>query len=82
VEIHPEDARRLAVRSGDPVWVESSKGRLRLGARIKIGGLPGIVHIPLHGAGSENPNALIVDRTDPTRGMGLFTATRVRVRKA
>ena len=82
VEIHPEDAGRLAVKNGDPVWVESSKGRLRLGARVRTGGLPGVVHIPLYGSGSENPNALIVDMPDRTRGMGLFTATRVRVRKA
>lgn len=82
VEIHPEDAKHLAVKSGDTVWVESSKGRHRLAARVQAGGLPGVVHIPLYGGGSENPNALIVDRPDPTRGMGLFTATRVRVSKA
>jgi anaerobic selenocysteine-containing dehydrogenase len=82
VEIHPEDARRLAVRSRDTVWVESSKGRLSLAARVQAGGLPGVVHIPLYGAGRENANALIVDRPDHIRGMGLFSATRVRVRKA
>lgn len=82
VEIHPEDARRLGVEDGDVVWVESPKGRLELTARIYRGTLPGVVHIPLFGSGTENPNTLISDVPDPTRGVGLFNMTRVRIGKA
>jgi anaerobic selenocysteine-containing dehydrogenase len=82
IELHPDDARALGIAEGDPVWVESEKGRLRLTARVHAGRLPGVVHMPLPGDARHHPNVLIADAPDPTRGFGLLTTTRVRVRRA
>lgn len=82
VELHPDDARRLGLQAGDPVWIESAKGRLRVRAEVVDGGMPGVVHLPLHGLGETNPNALVMPAEDPTRGLGLGGVTRVRIERA
>ncbi len=82
VEVHPEDARAAGLRAGDEAWVESAAGRLRLLVRVTRGTMRGVVHVPVLGAGAQNPNALIPSIPDPTRGLGLFGGTRVRIRKA
>jgi anaerobic selenocysteine-containing dehydrogenase len=82
VEIHPKTAARLGVRDGDPVWVESPKGRIRLAARLYPGTRPDVVHIPLFGGEGPNPNDLLANETDPFRGFGVLNTTRVRISKA
>ena len=82
VEIHPEDARRSGVAAGDEVWVESAKGRMRVIAKVHDGTAPGVVHVPMAGVGGAQPNTIIADVVDPTRGLGLFNTTRVRIRRA
>lgn len=63
-------------------WVESAKGRIQLKAKLYAGTLPNVVHIPLFGGQGPNPNDLIANEADPFRGFGLFSTTRVRIRKA
>ena len=82
VELHPETAARVGVKDGDPVWVESAKGRIRLPARLSAGSRPDVVNIPLFGGEGPNQNDLIANETDPFRGFGLLNTTRVKVRKA
>jgi anaerobic selenocysteine-containing dehydrogenase len=82
VEIHPETAAALGVTDGELVWIESSKGRTRLRARLYAGTRPEVVHIPLFGGEGPNPNDLIANELDPLRGFGLLNTTRVRVAKA
>jgi assimilatory nitrate reductase catalytic subunit len=82
VEIHPETAAALGVTDGELVWVESSKGRIRLRAKLYAGTRPEVVHIPLFGGEGPNPNDLIASELDPLRGFGLLNTTRVRVARA
>ncbi len=81
VEIHPKTAVGLGVKSGDWVWVESAKGRIRLKAKLYTGTLPDMVHVPLFGGEGPNPNDLIASEADPFRGFGLLNTTRVRITK-
>ncbi len=82
IEVHPETAEKLAINDGDWVWVESSKGRIRLQAKLYDGTLPGVVLMPLFGGDGPNPNDLISSELDPVKGFGLFNTTRVRIRRA
>jgi anaerobic selenocysteine-containing dehydrogenase len=82
VEIHPKTAGEVGVKTGDWVWVESAKARIRLKAKLYSGTLPDVIHIPLFGGEGPNPNDLIANETDPFRGFGLLNTTRVRILKA
>ena len=82
VEVHTETAAKLGIADGDPVWVGSAKGRIRLRARLVAGGSPEVVSIPLFGGEGPNQNDLIANETDPFRGFGLLNTTRVKVSKA
>ena len=82
VEVHRETAAKLGIADGDPVWVGSAKGRIRLRARLVAGGSPEVVSIPLFGGEGPNQNDLIANETDPFRGFGLLNTTRVKVSKA
>ena len=83
VEINPRTAAALGVKDGDRVLLESAKGSLRLTARLYRGTREDVVHVPLWGGGQgANPNDLIASEPDPFGGFGLFSATRVRIRRA
>ena len=82
VEVHRETAEKLGIADGDAVWVESTKGRIRLRAKLVAAGLPEIVSIPLFGGEGPSPNDLIANETDVVRGFGLLNTTRVKVTKA
>jgi hypothetical protein len=43
---------------------------------------PDVIHIPLFGGDGPNPNDLIENETDISRGLGLFNTTAVRLRRA
>ena len=65
VELHPEDAARLAVRSGDLVRVESRRGSVeRIRARVTATVRPGEVFIPFHWE-ERCANRLTDDDFDP-----------------
>jgi anaerobic selenocysteine-containing dehydrogenase len=82
VEIHPETAARLGIHDGDAVIVESRKGQVRLPARLHGGTRPDVVHMPLWMGTGPNPNDVVVDESDLSRGYGLLNATAVGLRKA
>jgi anaerobic selenocysteine-containing dehydrogenase len=82
VEVHPGTAAELGIKEGEPVWVESAKGRIRLKTKLYPGTLPDVVHIPLFGGDGPNPNDLIANEPDLFRGFGLLNTTRVRILKA
>ncbi|MBI3119184.1 MAG: hypothetical protein HYZ00_10885 [Candidatus Hydrogenedentes bacterium] len=89
VEIHPQAAQVLGVRDGDQVWVESSRSRLQVRARLFEGMRPDIVSMPIglgHTAGGRwaqgrgvDPSELVVSETDPGEGLGIREETRVRI---
>jgi anaerobic selenocysteine-containing dehydrogenase len=82
VELHPETAGTLRIADGEPVWVESPKGRIRLKAKLTAGTRADVVNIPLFGGVGPNQNDLIASEADAFRGFGLFNTTSVKVYRA
>ncbi len=92
VEINPDTARRLGIRHGDPVWVESVKGRIQTWAVLYEGAMPNVVNIPFelgrlaYGRWAKgrgvNPNEILVTEEDKMAGDAAFFSTRVKVYRA
>ncbi len=91
LEINPETARKLGIADGDPVWVESRRGRVQVRARLYAGTHPDSVHMPLgygHTQGSTwacrgaNPLDIITEQHDPLTGLAQTGSTAVRVYRA
>ena len=81
VEIHPDDARRLGLSSGDMVRVQSRMGHLDLPCRLVDPSdiLQGVAHIG-HGWREANVNLLTPDdQTDPVSGFPPLKSVPVRV---
>jgi len=77
-EIHPDDAARLEVVTGDHVRVCSRRGEVELAARVTETVPPGVVFIPFHFA--EAPaNALTHAALDPTAKIPEYKVCAVRV---
>lgn len=88
VEIHPSTAKKLAIRDGQMVWVESSAGRIEAKARHFPGIDAGTVAMPLglghtalgryaQGIGS-NPSH-IIEKTFDATGRPTWQGSRVRI---
>ncbi len=82
IEVHPKTAAALGIKAKDWVWVESAKGRIKLQAKLYSGTRPDVVQMPLFGGNGPNPNDLIANETDISRGFGLLNTTQVRIRRA
>jgi predicted molibdopterin-dependent oxidoreductase YjgC len=77
-EIHPDDAARLEVVTGDHVRVSSRRGEIELAARVTETVPPGVVFIPFHFA--EAPaNALTHAALDPTAKIPEYKVCAVQV---
>jgi anaerobic selenocysteine-containing dehydrogenase len=81
IEVNPKTADALGIKEKDWVWVESAKGRIKLQAKLYSGTRAAVVQMPLFGNG-PNPNDLIANETDISRGFGLLNTTQVRIRRA
>jgi molybdopterin-containing oxidoreductase family iron-sulfur binding subunit len=92
IEINAEKARKLGIRDGQRVWIQSPKGKIQLKARILPTVAPDMVHIPFgqghraygrwaKGRGS-NPNDVILSLDDTLKGFGILAGTRVKITKA
>lgn len=80
VEIHPEDAGRLAVKSGDMVDVFNEEGSSTALVYVNDATKPGLIFgIMYHAKGSLNP--LISSYTDPKTTIPWYKGTKVGVRK-
>ena len=82
IEVHPKTAAALGIKEKDWVWVESAKGRIKLQAKLYSGTRADVVQVPLFGGNGPNPNDLIANETDISRGFGLLNTTQVRIRRA
>ncbi|RJP31743.1 MAG: hypothetical protein C4547_15205 [Phycisphaerales bacterium] len=91
VEINPRTAHKLDIADGDVVTVASSRGTLRLHAKLFEGIMPEVLAIP-YGFGHEgggrwcekigqNPATLVDVEIDPLTGGPLWNSTRVALRK-
>jgi anaerobic selenocysteine-containing dehydrogenase len=81
IEIHPKTAAGLGVKEKDWVWVESAKGRIKLQAKLYSGTRGDVVQMPLF-ANGPNPNDLIANEIDISRGFGPLNTTQVKIRRA
>ncbi len=78
VEVHPEDARRFGIEDGEPVWVESRRGRIRAVAWVTERTPEGVVFAPFHFA--ENPaNRLTKNAYDPDSRIPEYKYAAVRL---
>ncbi len=91
VEINPKTAKRLGLKDGDMVWIESVKGRLKSRVRLFPGAHPSCLQIP-YGQGHRaygrwakgrgiNPNEILVREYDYLGGFLSHFSTRVKVYK-
>jgi assimilatory nitrate reductase catalytic subunit len=77
VEINPEDARRMGVRPGQMVAVESPRGKIAAKAAVTYAVRPGQVFLPMH---YEVVNQLTHPSFDPYSKQPSYKACAVRIR--
>ncbi|MDR3690781.1 MAG: molybdopterin oxidoreductase family protein [Fimbriimonas sp.] len=82
IEIHPTLAEGHGIVTGDPVLVESRRGRLIVKAKVVTTIRPDTVFIPYHWAGDQSANLLTVRAYDPVSKIPEFKKACVRISKA
>ena len=82
LEIHPDDAERRGIESGDMVAVSSPRGVVKVKTRVTDIILPGVVHLPHHWPDEANANILCDDgNLDPISGFPAFKSQLCQVIK-
>jgi formate dehydrogenase alpha subunit len=81
VEIHPDDAARLALNGSGRVRVISRRGRIELIARVTSRIRPGLVFIPFHFAEAA-ANVLTHAALDPISKIPEYKVCAVRIERA
>ncbi|MCA9540658.1 MAG: arsenate reductase (azurin) large subunit [Myxococcales bacterium] len=80
VELHPDDARALAVTTGDLVELHNDEGNAVFAVRVTEATRPGLLFaLQFHPRGTAN--ALISAYTDPKTTIPWYKGTRVGLRK-
>ena len=79
-EIHPEDAARLGLKTGDMVEVSSRRGKVRAKAEITDKSPPGVVFMTFHFREAA-ANILTLDALDPIAKIPEFKVCAVKVKK-
>ncbi len=80
VEIHPEDAEREGIKSGDTVRVASARGSLSAKLKVSERSQRGLLFIPIHFAEAA-VNELTNDLRDPVAKIPDFKISAVNIRK-
>jgi len=81
VEINPEDAQRLGIKSGDKVTVSSRRGKLTAAAQVTERSPEGMVFIPFHFKEAA-ANLLTNDALDPIAKIPELKVAAVKIQKA
>jgi anaerobic selenocysteine-containing dehydrogenase len=94
-EIHPDTAARFGIASGDWMWIETRRGRIRQKAKLTTGIDPRVIHVqhgwwfperggPDYGVWDSNANVLTNNGPpyDPAMGTYQLRALLCRVAKA
>ncbi|UCF55985.1 MAG: dehydrogenase, partial [Deltaproteobacteria bacterium] len=94
-QIHPDTAKKLGIKDGDWVWIETPRGRIRQKAKLFSGSDPRVVTVqaswfypdqpgPLHGLLESNANVLTSNDGpfDPAMGAPTFRVLLCKVYKA
>ncbi len=80
LEIHPDDARKLGIKSGDIVRATTRRGSITLKAWVTDRSAPGLVWSSFHFEEACS-NVLTIDRFDPITETPEYKACAVRVEK-
>ncbi|NOX53591.1 MAG: molybdopterin-dependent oxidoreductase [Planctomycetes bacterium] len=82
VEIHPDDAANLGIKSGDMVRITSRRGEAVIKARVVDTPRPGMVFVPFHWS-DENSliNKVTIDAYDPGSKQPEFKICAVKLAK-
>jgi predicted molibdopterin-dependent oxidoreductase YjgC len=81
VEIHPEDAKTLAVKDGDTVKLSTRRGEMEAPARVSNKVKPGLLFVPFHFV--ESPaNILTNSAFDPIAKIPEYKVCAVKIEKA
>lgn len=78
VEIHPRLAARLGVADGEPLLVESRRGKVCFRAQLSPDIRPDTLFAPFHWGGDRAANVLTIPALDPTSRMPEFKVCAVR----
>jgi len=81
VEMNPEDAGALGIRSGQKVIVESRRGQLQMDCRVTPDISQGTIFIPFH-FNEACANVLTGQALDPTSKIPELKVTAARIRRA
>lgn len=82
LDMSPEDAAKLGVRTGDIVRVASRRGAVDVPARVDDGLRPGLTFMTLHFQDDVATNLLTIEATDPKSGTSEFKAAAIRVERS
>ncbi|PIE23555.1 MAG: nitrate reductase catalytic subunit [Planctomycetota bacterium] len=83
VEIHPNDARKWDIQSGDMVRITSRRGEALIKARVIDMPREGMVFVPWHWAGRDSLiNFVTIDAYDPGSKQPEFKVCAVKIAKA
>jgi nitrate reductase NapA len=80
-QIHPEDARKLGVKTGDSVNLASRRGAQKFKVRVSDGERPGLVFVHMHDP-DRMCNKLTIDAVDPISRQPEFKICAVKAEKA
>jgi formate dehydrogenase alpha subunit len=81
VEINPQDAEKIHVKSNDPVLLTSRRGKMEVPARITRSVKPGTLFLPIHFG--ENPTNILTssEAFDPLAKIPEFKVGAVKIEK-
>jgi nitrate reductase NapA len=80
-ELHPEDGKKLGVRTGDAVKITSRRGSATFRVRLLDGARPGLVFVHMHDP-DRMCNEVTIDAVDPISRQPEFKICAVRIEKA
>ncbi|MEM2637321.1 MAG: formate dehydrogenase subunit alpha [Candidatus Korarchaeota archaeon] len=80
VEINSEDAKRMEIKNGDKLEVESKRGKIILEAKVTERVAPGVLFIPFHFAEAA-ANVLTISALDPDAKIPEFKVAAVKLKK-
>jgi nitrate reductase NapA len=80
-ELHPDDGKKLGVRTGDSVKVTSRRGSATFRVRLLDGARPGLVFVHMHDP-DRMCNEITIDAVDPISRQPEFKICAVKVEKA
>ena len=80
VEIHPEDAEKLTIKTGDTVNLSTRRGKIQIPARISHKVEPGLLFVPFHFA-ENSANILTNSAFDPIAKIPEYKVCAVKIEK-